>query len=220
MGEAVMTKLLHISASPRGAGSESLALAERFLAGFGDVRPEVGVERWDLWDGSLPAFGPAAVEAKMAVFAGADPEGDAAAAWRTARRAFERFDAAELYLFSVPMWNHSVPYVLKQFIDVVSQPGMVFGFDPENGYTGLLRGKRAAVLYTGAVWGPDLDERFGVDLVGPYFETWLRWAGVDDIATMSFRPNLVTVDADSAREAAHAEAFALGRTFTPAPVAL
>jgi len=209
-----MTTLLHVSASPRGGRSESLALAERFLAGFRPAHPEVSVEHWDLWDGTLPAFGPDAVEAKMAVFAGADPKGAAATAWRTARHTFERLDAAELYLFSVPTWNHTVPYVLKQLIDVVSQPGMLFGFDPEDGYTGLLRGKRAAVLYTGAVWGPELDERFGFDFAAPYFESWLRWAGVDDIATVGFRPNLVTADADSARTAAHAEAFALGRGFT------
>jgi FMN-dependent NADH-azoreductase len=211
-----MTTLLHISGSPRGDRSESLAMAEQFLAGFAEASPAVDVEHWDLWDGSLPPFGPAAVEAKMAVFAGADPEGDAAAAWHTARQAFERFDAADLYLFSVPMWNHTVPYILKQFIDVVSQPGMVFGFDPETGYTGLLSGKRAAVLYSGAVWGPELDERFGVDFAAPYFETWRRWAGVDDIETVSFRPNLVRADVIATRKTAHAQAYALGRDFRPA----
>jgi FMN-dependent NADH-azoreductase len=50
------------------------------------------------------------------------------------------------------MWNHSVPWVLKHLIDTISQPGMVFGFDPGTGYTGLLAGKRAVVVYTGAVY--------------------------------------------------------------------
>jgi FMN-dependent NADH-azoreductase len=206
-----MTTLLHVSASPRGDQSESLALAERFLAGYRLSDPDADVEHWDLWDGTLPAFGPDAVAAKMAVFAGADPQGEAATAWQTARRTFERLDAADRYLFSVPTWNHTVPYILKQLIDVVSQPGMVFSFDPDAGYTGLLRGKSAAVLYTGAVWGPERDERFGVDFAAPYFETWLRWAGVDDISTVSFRPNLATPDADRARTAAQDQAYALGR---------
>ena len=71
----------------------------------------------------------------MAVFAGEQPAGRRRR--RLARRAttFRRFDAADRYLFSVPMWNAGVPYILKQFIDVVSQPGMVFGFDPDEGYT-------------------------------------------------------------------------------------
>jgi FMN-dependent NADH-azoreductase len=214
-----MTTLLHVSASPRGAESESLALAERFLDGLRESAPETEVDRWDLWDGTLPSFGPAAAEAKMAVFAGTDPEGDAATAWRSARRAFERLEAADRYLFSVPTWNHTVPYILKQLIDVVSQPGMLFDFDPVNGYTGLLRGKKAAVLYTGAVWGPGRDERFGVDFAAPYFETWLRWAGVDDISTVGLRPNLATADAESARSVAHSQAYALGRDFTAAVAA-
>ena len=125
-----MTTLLHISASPRGQRSESLAIAGTFLDQLRAAHPQVTVEHWDLWDGTLPEFGPPAAAAKMAVFAGSDPEGDEAAAWRAARDTFERFDSADYYLFTVPMWNASVPYILKQFIDVVSQPGMIFGFDP------------------------------------------------------------------------------------------
>ena len=75
------------------------------------------------------------------------------------------------------------------------------------------------MLYSGAVWGPERDERFGVDFAGPYFETWLRWAGVDDIATVGFRPNLATADAATARDAAQAEAYALGRDFSLAATA-
>ncbi|HET9650351.1 MAG TPA: NAD(P)H-dependent oxidoreductase, partial [Microlunatus sp.] len=156
-------RLLHISASPRGERSESLALAEVFLEAFTQVRPEADVDHFDLWDGSLPAFGPAAAAAKMAVFVGADPQGREAEAWTRATATFDRFAAADAYLFSVPMWNAGVPYILKQFIDVVSQPGMLFTFDPVTGYTGLLTGRRAAVIYTGAVYGPGRGPAFGSD---------------------------------------------------------
>src|SRR6188474_1778568 len=150
MSTSPASRLLHISASPRGGTSESLALAGTFLEAFADVHPEIEIETFDLWDGSLPEFGPAAAAAKMAVFAGADPQGDEARAWQRAIDTFRRFDAADRYLFSVPMWNASVPYILKQFIDVISQPGMVFGFDPNSGYTGLLQNKKAALIYTSA----------------------------------------------------------------------
>ena len=153
MSTSPASRLLHISASPRGGASESLALAGTFLESFADVHPEIEIETFDLWDGSLPEFGPAAAAAKMAVFAGQQPEGEGARAWQRVRATFDRFDAADRYLFSVPMWNAGVPYILKQFIDVVSQPGMVFGFDPNSGYTGLLQNKKAAVIYTSAVYG-------------------------------------------------------------------
>ena len=170
-----MTTLLHISASPRGTKSESLALAQVFLETYAEQNPDVTIEEWDLWDGSVPEFGTAAAEGKMNTFAGIDLEGPSVAAWRQVTETFERFAAADLYLFSVPMWNASVPYKLKQLIDVVSQPGLVFSFDPVEGYTGLLTGRKAAVLYTAAIYGPGPDARLRCGLPGALLP---RLAGV------------------------------------------
>jgi FMN-dependent NADH-azoreductase len=208
-----MTMLLHISASPRGARSESLALARTFLDTYREQNPDHEVVEWDLWDGTLPEFGPAAAGAKMDVFAGVEPSGAGEQAWRDARSTFDRFAAADRYLFSVPMWNAGVPYILKQFIDVVSQPGMVFGFDPVAGYTGLVTGRKCAVVYTSAVYGEGRDPAFGADFQAPYFEDWLRWAGLTDITSIHFRPNLATVDAESGRRAAHAHAVQVAKAF-------
>jgi FMN-dependent NADH-azoreductase len=214
-----MSRLLHISASPRGERSESLAIAATFLQTFRQVNPEVAVDRFDLWDGTLPAFGPDAAAAKMAIFAGEAPRGAAADAWRTATDTFHRFTAADLYVFSVPMWNAGIPYILKQLIDVISQPGLVFGFDPERGYTGLLKGKKATVIYTSAVYGPRRGPAFGADFQAPYFNDWLRWAGITDITEIQFRPNLATADADTARRAAHAQARDAAKLFGRTEVA-
>ena len=208
-----MPSLLHISASPRGGRSESLAIAGTFLDTLADSRPEISVDTFDLWDGTLPPFGPLAAAAKMAVFAGEEPAGAEATAWQAAERVFRRFAGADYYVFSVPMWNHGVPYVLKQFIDVISQPGMVFSFDPEKGYTGLVTGKRAVVIYTSAVYGPGRPPAFGTDFQAPYFSGWLAWAGITDIAEVSFRPDLATADPDVGRQAAHAAARDLAKSF-------
>jgi FMN-dependent NADH-azoreductase len=208
-----MTRLLHISASPRGAASESLQIAGHFLGALHDARPDVEIDTFDLWDGTLPPFGPDAAGAKMAVFAGQTPTGEQAAAWQAAKAIFKRFAAADEYLFTVPMWNHGIPYILKQFIDVVSQPGMVFGFDPETGYSALLTEKKAAVIYTSAVYGPGRPPSFGEDFQAPYLDSWLRWTGIDDITTVEFRPNLATADADSDRQSAAADARDAGKHF-------
>lgn len=209
-----MTKLLHIGASPRGAASESLAIASTFLDAYRSAHPTHEIESWDLWDGTLPAFGPPAAAAKMTVFGGGTPAGAEGAAWQAARATFDRFDAADRLLFSVPMWNGGIPYVLKQFVDVISQPGLVFGVDPHTGYTGLLagRGKRAAVIYTSAVWGPSLGPEFGRDFQSTYFDDWLRWIGIDDVQSIRMHPTL-TGDADAHREAAHAQARRVARAF-------
>ncbi|MGD9527288.1 FMN-dependent NADH-azoreductase [Pseudonocardia sp.] len=205
--------LVHISASPRGDASESLAIARTFLDTWAEVHPDAEIVHRDLWDGTLPAFGPPAAAAKMAVFAGQEPRGEAAQAWDAATAEFRRFDAADRYLFGVPMWNAGIPYVLKQLIDVISQPGMVFGFDPEAGYTGLLRGKKAVVVYTSAVYGDGRGPAFGTDFQATFFTDWLHWAGVADVEEIHFRPNLATADAECGRQAAHARARELAKTW-------
>ncbi|GAA3104832.1 FMN-dependent NADH-azoreductase [Streptosporangium carneum] len=202
-------KLLHISASPRGAESASLGIAETFLDAYRRSHPDAEIDHFDLWDGTLPAFGPEAVAAKMALFGGATPQGEP---WASVVRMFERFDAYDRYLFGVPMWNAGVPYVLKQFIDVVSQPGLIFGVHPETGYTHLLRGKRAAVVYTSAVWGPALGPEFGSDFHSSFFGDWLRWTGITDVQDVRYHPTL-TGDADLERKKAEARAREIAETF-------
>jgi len=96
---------------------------------------------------------------------------------------------------------------------VVSQPGLVFGFDGEAGYTGLVSGRPAAVIYTSAVYGPGRGPAFGSDFQAPYFDDWLRWAGITDITTVAFRPNLATADAESGRRLATADAIAAATSF-------
>jgi FMN-dependent NADH-azoreductase len=208
-----MSTLLHISASPRGEKSETLALARLFLDTYAEQNPDVTVKEWDLWDGTLPEFGYAAAEGKMNTFAGIDLDGPSAAAWRQVTATFERFAAADDYLFSVPMWNASVPYKLKQLIDVVSQPGLVFGFDPVEGYTGLLTGRRAAVIYTSAIYGPGRGPAFGSDFQAPFFRDWLAWAGVGDVREVFFRPNIATADAEGGRRVAREETARLAKEF-------
>ena len=208
-----MTTLLHISSSPRGGSSESLSIASTFLEVFRAAAPAVTIEEWDLWDGTLPPFGSDGAGAKMRVFAEEAPEGPQEVAWHRAQLAFERFAAADLYLFSLPMWNHGIPYITKQFIDVISQPGTVFAFDGETGYSGLVTGKSAVVIYTSAVYGAERGPEFGRDFQKPYFEDWLRWAGITEVSSIEFRPNLATADADQGRARAHSQASLIASAF-------
>jgi FMN-dependent NADH-azoreductase len=205
-----MRKLLYVNSSPRGERSESRAIADEYLRARLRRSADVEVELLDLWTEPLPVFAGKGVAAKMSVFAGRTPAGEEADAWAEVRSVFERFAAADEYLFTVPMWNHGVPWVLKHLIDTISQPGMVFGFDPELGYSGLLEGKRAVVVYTSAVYSEGAPLPFGQDFHRTYFNDWLRWAGIEDVSEVRFQPTLVTADADGARRTAHRAARVLG----------
>ena len=52
-----------------------------------------------------------------------DPQRDAFA---VTERIALRFALADRVLISTPMWNFGIPYKLKQWIDVITQPGLAF----------------------------------------------------------------------------------------------
>lgn len=208
-----MTTLLHISASPKGEGSDSLALAGAFVDGYCAANTHVAVDHCDLFDGILPTFGRLAAEAKLTVMGGGQSTGPQRAQWRAARDVFDRFAAADSYLFSVPMWNSGIPYVLKQWIDIVTQPGWLFRFDPEHGYTGLITGKNAAAVYTSGVYAPGVPQAFGTDFHATYLNDWLRFAGFTDVAEIRWQPTILTQNRDADKAAALRRAAEAGRHF-------
>jgi FMN-dependent NADH-azoreductase len=209
-----MTTLLHVSASPRGAASETLALASTFLDTYREVNPGVTVETLDLWDGSLPPFGPTGASAKMTVFGGGTIEDEGqAAVWAKAQALADQFTTADAYLFSVPMWNAGVPYVFKQWIDIITQPGMLFTFDPATGYSGLVRGKKAATIYASGVYSPGAPIQYGSDFHSTFIKDWLRFAGVTDVTEIRFQPAILTATPGDDRAAAHAAAREAAKTF-------
>ena len=208
-----MSRLLYVIGSPRGPRSESTAIANTVLDSYRAANPGIEVDTLDLGREPLPVYGPNGVEAKMTVFAGQAPEAEQGEAWADVLRVFERFNAADRYLFAVPMWNHGIPWPLKHLIDTISQPGLIFAFDPDKGYSGLLRGKKAAVVYTSGVYGPGRDPAFGSDFHASYFNDWLRFAGIEDVSEVRFQPTIATADPGSLRAVALAEARRLGAAF-------
>ena len=215
-----MSRLLYVISSPRAKESESTRIAEEFLASYLQARPGVQVDRLNLWEDSLPVYGGKGAAAKMTVFSGQAPAGDQAGAWAHVERVFAPFKEADDYLFTVPMWNASVPWVLKHLIDTITQPGMAFGFDPATGYVPLLTDKRAVVVYTSGVYSPGAGIAFGTDFHAEFFNDWLRFIGVSDVSEIRFQPTVLTQDPVAARNEALNRARKLGLEFeTPAEAA-
>ncbi len=117
-----MPKLLHLRCSPR-ADSASSAAAEAFVAKFRERRPSWDVDLQDLWRETLPEFEGPALEAKYAIMGGRAFDYGERDAFAVVERIALRFSLAERVLISSPMWNFSVPYKLKQWIDLVSSRG-------------------------------------------------------------------------------------------------
>ena len=205
-----MSKLLYIKASPRGADSKSTSVADAYLAALRERLPDLVVDALDLAQEKIPDFDGDKVAAKMAVITGQSNEGRQKTAWDEITAVANRFIAADRYLLAVPMWNGGIPYRLKQYIDVIHQPGLLWGLDPQTGYFGLLKNKKAVLALTSGAYGPSMPSpAFGIDHHSTYLRDWLNQAGVTDIDEIRFQPTLLNPDPEGSFEAAVAAARSL-----------
>lgn len=185
-----MPKLLHIQASPRTDRSASIAVAEHFLEAYRAKHPDDTVETVNLWDLDIPTFDGATIDAKYAVMHGETHTPEQLAAWQAVIGIADHFKSADKYLFSLPMWNFSIPYKLKHFIDVLVQPGLTFSFSPETGYSGLVTGKPAAIVYArGGAYAPGTGGE-SYDAQSAYLRQILGFIGFTDIREIFIEPTL------------------------------
>ncbi|MDW3181537.1 FMN-dependent NADH-azoreductase [Roseobacter sp.] len=204
-----MTKILHIVASPRGDASQSTKLAEAYIEAAKQADPSVTVDTLELWQEDLPEFDGDKAAAKMTFFGVGEMGATQQSAWDQIVSITARFTDADVYVMSVPMWNCGIPYKLKHYIDIITQPGLLFGFDPEDGYSGLLEGKKAVVFYTAGVWAPGAPKTYGSDFHSEYLSWWLDSIGIKEISNVRFQPSLLTPDPEGDRTAALREAVGL-----------
>jgi FMN-dependent NADH-azoreductase len=203
-----MTKILHIEASPRGAESKSNEIARAHVEALRQRNGGSQVDTLDLWREPLPEFDGNSAAAKLTFFGVGELDGAKRTAWDRIVEITERFKAADHYVIGAPMWNGGVPYRLKLYIDIITQPGLLFGFDPAKGYFGLLKGKSATVVYSSGVFAPGVAASYGVDFHSNYLDWWLRFIGVENIRTIRFQPSLLTADPGKGLASAMAEARA------------
>jgi FMN-dependent NADH-azoreductase len=198
-----MPKLFHLNCSPR-ADSESAAGARIFLDGFRKARPDWDIDVMNLWRDHLPEFEGYVLEAKYARMSGRAFTDSERHAFAVAERIAVRLALAERVLISTPMWNFSIPYKLKQWFDVIVQPGLTFRFDPATGYQPLLRDRPTLVIVAS---GGDFItgvNRGRTDMATPYLREALRFVGVSNVRFVPIGPTTGPAEPiKAARESAH-----------------
>jgi FMN-dependent NADH-azoreductase len=176
-----MKKIIYIEASPRKKRSHSINIANEYLDKVKENDSSIEIKTIDLWSMDLPEFTGDMMDAKYAVINGTDPSDAQKNAWSKVTDIFNDFADADHYVFSVPMWNFNIPYKLKHFIDIVTQPGLSWSYTPDDGYKGLMGGRTATVIYAS---GDGYSEGTGFesyDLQKPYINLWLTFIGFDKI---------------------------------------
>jgi FMN-dependent NADH-azoreductase len=195
-----------------GELSFSTRAAKAFVDAYAGAHPGDSVEVLDLWKTELPQFDFTAASGKYKIMRGLPHAGDEARAWEGVVRLIEHLKSADKVLVSAGMWNFSIPYRLKQYLDVIIQPGYTFSFDPEKGYSGLVTGKPLQLILASGGEYPGGSPAAGLDFQKPYLEMIFGFIGFTDIRTLRVEGAL-TPAADSNLQEVAEEARAAGRAF-------
>lgn len=197
-------KLLHIIASPRGEKSRTLDISNEFLNALRVENANLTVDVLDLFRIKLPDIHGGAVDNKYISMSGGAPEEQSS--WNEILRYSNEFLAYDAYLISSPMWNFSIPYKLKHYIDVIMQAGVLFSFTA-SGVQGLALNKKMFCITSR---GNDYSEgsyMHQFDFMEPYLKAIFGLAGIRDIyfinaQAMDFAPGITQTNLDKAKEEA------------------
>jgi FMN-dependent NADH-azoreductase len=201
-------KLLHIVATPRDQHSNTLRVSSAFLERLHTLYPDLQVSITNLFDEDLPKVSGENIESKYTLMMGQPIDKAHAESWRNIEALINQFLSADVYLISTPMWNFSIPYTLKYYIDALVQPGYLFKFTAEGVPVGLIQGKSMVCITSrGGDYGP-ASPAHGYDFQEPYLRAVFGYCGITDIQfihaqPMDITPELRETALGTAIEAAH-----------------
>lgn len=162
-----MTKVLFITANPNDENhSLSMASGKAFLDTYVEINPADEIIKLDLFKEEIPTL-----------------DGDVFSAWAKLRegKTIETLSATELskvgrlneivdqfvsvdkIVFVTPLWNFSVPAIVKSYIDAIAIPGKTFKYT-EHGSVGLLHDMKVLHIQArGGFYseGPSVDLEMG-----------------------------------------------------------
>lgn len=198
-----MSKVLYIKANIKKEGeSRTYQVADHFVEAYKKKNPEDEITVLDLYEEKIDflqaedlgrIFGPKDEESKN------DP---------ILKYAYQ-FAEADKYVIAAPMWNLSMPAILKAYIDYVSVTGIAFKYTAE-GPVGLLNDKKAVhIVSRGGVY---TDSPY--EMGDRYLKTILGFFGITDMKTIEIDGvDFMGADVKGIVEAAIQRAESLLETF-------
>jgi FMN-dependent NADH-azoreductase len=176
-----MPTLLALDVRPRGERSISRALGKRFVEHWQARNPGGAVIYRDLNASRIPymdndwiggVYAPPDVERT--------PEMQEALAFLA--ELIAELQAAELLFICTPMYNFTIPAVLKSWIDYVVRPGYTFRLAP--GWPGMLANKRARLIVVSRDSYHAGEPSEADDLVTPVLRKALSFMGINDVGVV------------------------------------
>lgn len=179
-----MSKVLYIKANIKKQGeSRTFKVSDSFVENYKKNNPHDDVVVLDLYKEKIDFL---RHEDLNEVFG---PKDESSKNHPILKYAYQ-FAEADKYIIAAPMWNLSIPAILKAYIDYVSVVGITFKYTSE-GPVGLLNNKKA--IYIVARGGEY--ENSPYEMGERYLRTILSFFGVTNIETIAIE-NLDVIGVD------------------------
>jgi FMN-dependent NADH-azoreductase len=173
-----MASILHLDSSPRGDRSKSRKLAKKFIDAWQDLHPDDVITYRDLRQMPVPHVTEDWIAASFTA-----PEAltsEMAEVLKFSDELVDEFLAADRCVFSVPMYNFSIPSNFKAYIDQVVRASRTF--TEENGQVkGLANGKKVLFITSRGVEFKAWSFYEGWDSQEPALRYAFQYMGVTDI---------------------------------------
>ena len=172
-----MTHILHIDASPRGDRSISRTLSHEFISEWKAAHPNDTVTYRDLGHDPVPFV---TEEWIAAAFSHEQHTPEQATAIQLSNELVDEFLAADRCVFSVPMYNFSIPSNFKAYIDQLVRVGRTFT-EEDGQFKGLANAKKALFITSRGVDFSAGSPYEGWDAQEPALRYPFQLMGVTDI---------------------------------------
>ncbi|MBW4457322.1 MAG: FMN-dependent NADH-azoreductase [Nostoc indistinguendum CM1-VF10] len=173
-----MANILHIDSSPRGDRSKSRNLAKEFIVAWQDRHPDDVITYRDLRKTPVPHVTEDWIAADFT-----PPEAltsEMAELLKFSDELVNEFLAADRCVFSVPMYNFSIPSNFKAYIDQVVRVGRTFTFE-DGQFKGLANGRKVLFITSRGVEYGAGSPYEGWDCQEPALWYAFQFIGVTDI---------------------------------------
>ena len=181
-GNVKMSKVLYITANPKTKeNSFSLSVGNEFLEAYEKSNPQDEITILDLYKTEVPLIDEVVFSAWGKFSTGVTFEQLTSEEQNKVvamNNLLEQFLAADKYVFVTPLWNFTIPPMMKAYLDNICIVNKTFKYT-ENGPVGLLNDKKAVHIQSrGGVYssGPAAEYELG----DRYINTVLSFIGITD----------------------------------------
>lgn len=171
-----MSKLLYIKANAKPEGqSRTFKISDSFIEAYKQSHPDDEVITLDLYKEDIKFL---TTEDINNVFG---PKNEESRNHPILKYAYQ-FAEADKYVIAEPMWNLSIPAILKAYIDYVSVTGVTFKYTAE-GPVGLCKGKAINISARGGQYSTPPNSAY--EMGDRYLRTIFAFFGINNFITIS-----------------------------------